>query len=129
MIVKVGVKLGTIVGVAEGVATIMVARVAVKVKVGLIDTVCAPIEPFCLRQPDNRKLKPIKNNKLRLNRIYRYLAGRSTLTLLIQLPNTRQNSAPTDARPKRSGPMLQIVQPIREAMICPAQKPAQLKQT
>jgi cephalosporin-C deacetylase-like acetyl esterase len=46
VIVKVGVKLGTIVGVAEGAGMIVLVRVAVKAMVGLIDTVCAPIEPF-----------------------------------------------------------------------------------
>ena len=112
VMVNVGVKLGRSVKVTEGKGVKVIVDVDVAVKgiaVG-VGTVGKGVGPATQLQPTNSQQRAIESVDLRLERICLYLAGRSTLTLLIQLPNIRKTRAPADAQPKRRGPMLHIIQ-------------------
>ena len=108
--VKVGVKLGRTVKVAEGDGEKVSVGVAVRGLAVAVGRVGTGVGPAAQLQPNKRQPRHVRSSNLKLERIGRYLAGRSTFTLLIQLPATRKINAPRVARPKRSGPMLHIIQ-------------------
>jgi hypothetical protein len=110
VIVKVGVKLGRAVKVADGEGVKAIVGGINKEGAVSVDTGGKGASPTGKLQPNKRQLRPIVNNNLRLERISLYLAGPLTFILVIQLQNIRRTRAPADARPKRRGPMLQSIQ-------------------
>ena len=108
--VKVGVKLGRTVKVAVGAGVKVSVGVAVAGLAVGVGRVGAGAGPAAQVQPNKKQPRHVRSSDLKLARMDCYLAGRSTFTLLIQLPATRKINAPRVARPKRRGPMLHIIQ-------------------